>query len=55
MKRANIRKWAKLAVILAVFATLLLLPKPSQLQVAYGLGMGMANPRRQPLVEVPAG
>ena len=40
MKKADIRKWAKLAVILAVFATLLLLPKPGQLQVAYGQGYG---------------
>ncbi|MQY80901.1 MAG: hypothetical protein GH158_01470 [Dehalococcoidia bacterium] len=40
MRKANIKKWGKLAVMLAVFATLLLLPKPSQLQVAYGQGYG---------------
>ncbi|MBU2534748.1 MAG: CARDB domain-containing protein [Chloroflexota bacterium] len=44
MKKADIRKWAKLAVILAIFATLLLLPKPSQLQVAYGQGYGYGEP-----------
>jgi len=38
MKKANIKKWAKLAVILAVFATLLLLPKPSQQYTVYGQG-----------------
>ena len=43
MKKADIKKWAKLAVILAVFATLLLLPKPSQLQVAYGQGYGYSG------------
>ncbi len=44
MKKADIKKWAKLAVILAVFATLLLLPKPGQLQVAYGQGYGEPAP-----------
>ena len=40
MKKADIRKWAKLGIILAVFATLLLLPKPSQQYMVYGQGYG---------------
>jgi len=45
MRKANIKKWAKLAVILAVFATLLLLPKPSQQYMVYGqVGYGEPPP-----------
>jgi hypothetical protein len=40
MKNANVKKWAKLAVIVAVFATLLLLPQPVQYHIASGQGYG---------------
>lgn len=40
MKSARVRKWAKLAVIVAVFATLLLLPQPVQYHIASGQGYG---------------
>ena len=46
MRKANIKKWGKLGVILAVFATLLLLPQPVQYYTAYGQGYsyGDADP-----------
>jgi hypothetical protein len=40
MKSARVRKWAKLAVIVAVFATLLLLSQPLQYHIASGQGYG---------------
>jgi hypothetical protein len=40
MKSTNAKKWAKLAVIVAVFATLLLLPQPIQYHIASGQGYG---------------
>ena len=46
MRKANIKKWVKLGVILAVFATLLLLPQPVQHYTTYvqGYGAGGDNP-----------
>jgi len=48
MRKANIKKWGKLGVILAVFATLLLLPQPGQYHTTYvqgyGYGAGGDNP-----------
>ena len=35
MRKANIKKWIKLGVVFAVFATLLLLPQPVQYYTAY--------------------
>lgn len=40
MKTVNLRKWTKLAIVVAVFATLLLLPSPVQHYVVYGQGYG---------------
>jgi hypothetical protein len=40
MKKADIKKWAKLAVIVAVFAVLLVLPQPVQHHTAFGQGYG---------------
>lgn len=40
MKKSNIRKWAKLAVIAAIFAILLVLPQPIQHYTAHGQGYG---------------
>ncbi len=40
MKKASIKRWAKLAVIVAIFATLLLLPQPVQYHTAFGQGYG---------------
>ena len=44
MRKAIIKKWIKLSVILAVFAILLLLPQPVQYYTAYGYGYGGDNP-----------
>jgi len=44
MKKASIKKWAKLAVIVAVFALLLLLPQPVQYHTAFGQGYGYGEP-----------
>ncbi len=44
MNKADIRKWAKLGVIAAVFAILLLLPKPNQQYIVYGQGYGFGSP-----------
>ncbi len=43
MKKANIRKWARLAVIAAIFAILLVLPQPIQQYTAYGQGYGYGD------------
>jgi len=40
MAKLHFKKWAKLAVIVAVFATLLLLPQPVQYHTAFGQGYG---------------
>ncbi len=43
MNKSNIRKWARLAVIAAVFAILLVLPQPIQQYTAYGQGYGYGD------------
>ncbi len=43
MERANFKKWVKLAVIVAVFAALLLLPQPAQYHTVYGQGYGYGS------------
>ncbi|MGB2815209.1 MAG: hypothetical protein WBC75_09025 [Dehalococcoidales bacterium] len=40
MRKINTKKWIKLAVMIAVFAALLLLPQPIQYYTAYGQGYG---------------
>jgi len=40
MKKVNFKKWAKLAVIVAVFSILLVLPQPIQHYTAFGQGYG---------------
>jgi hypothetical protein len=40
MKRVYFKKWAKLALVIAVFAILLVLPQPIQQYTAYGQGYG---------------
>jgi len=40
MRKVNTRKWIKLAVMVAVFAALLVLPQPVQYYTAYGQGYG---------------
>jgi hypothetical protein len=40
MKRVNIKKWARLAAVVAVFAVLLVLPQPIQQYTALGQGYG---------------
>ena len=44
MKKANIKKWARLAVIAAVFAILLVLPQPIQHHTAFGHNYGYDEP-----------
>jgi hypothetical protein len=44
MAKLHFKKWAKLAVIVAVFATLLLLPQPVQYHTAFGQGYGYGEP-----------
>ena len=48
VRKATIKKWGKLGVILAVFATLLLLPQPVQYYTAYGQGYGMGGDNPPP-------
>jgi hypothetical protein len=43
MKKAIIKKWAKLAVLVAVFAVLLVLTQPIQLYTALGQGYGYGD------------
>lgn len=44
MKKVNFKKWAKLAVVIAVFAILLVLPQPIQHYTAYGQGYSYDEP-----------
>jgi len=48
MKKADIKKWVKLAVIVAVFAILLVLPQPVQHHTAFGQGYGYGYDEGEP-------
>jgi len=48
MKKANIKKWARLAVVVAVFAVLLVLTQPVQFYTALGQGYGYGDDQPPP-------